>query len=320
MPTALIIGAGIALLALVLWGARTPTRKPRQPQPAALPPDQTSAIWREWEVAPGIRGYAWEVPQPRAIVLLQHGYADYALRFVSEYHQLIPRLCDAGISVYAFDLWGHGYSAGQRGVLDVRQAVADHMAARQLLHKHPQPLFLIGHSLGGLITAASLLTDHTGVAGVIMMSPALPHRFPAPLRGIVNLLARIAPHRAIPLPGAPEAGLSRDTDYIARATADPLIYHAQVPLLVAASALAVAADLDTRYHTWHTPTLIQHGDADSWAAPQASTRLAELIDARAQCTLHIYPDGRHNLLCDHDQARVYADIHTWLEERISSAS
>jgi len=30
----------------------------------------------------------------------------------------------------------------------------------------------------------------------------------------------------------------------------------------------------------------------------------------------MYPDGRHNLLCDIDQARVYADILTWVEKRL----
>jgi len=317
-PTVLII-AGIILTALLLWGMRTLPLSSHPQQPAPLPPSQptTPPAWRTWSVAPGISGYAWEVAQPRAVVLLQHGYADYALRFVSEHHQLIPRLCDAGISVYAYDLHGHGYSAGTRGVVDVRQAVADHLVARQLLvTSQSQPLFLVGHSLGGLITAASLLRDPAGAAGVIMMSPALPHSFPAPLRGIVNLLARMAPQRAVPLPAAPEAGLSRDADYIARATADPIIYHDQVPLLVAASALAVAADLDTRYHTWRTATLIQHGDADSWADPRASTQLAERISAKADCTLLMYPDGRHNLLCDLDQARVYADILTWVEKRL----
>ncbi len=305
------------LLVVGLFAAMRPL--PPQPRPTLAPPipsaPATTPPWRAWQVAPGIHGYAWEVAQPRGFVLLQHGYADYALRFVSEYHQLIPKLCAQGFSVYAMDLHGHGFSTGARGVLDVRQAVADHVQARRLLATNGLPVFLIGHSLGGLITAASVCTDADNLAGVILMSPALPAHVPGPMRWLLNLLARITPHGAIPLPAAPESGLSRDTEYIARATADPIIYHANVTTLTAATALAVATTLTTAIPHWRVPTLIQHGSADTWADPRGSSAFAAQLTA-GDCTLITYPDGRHNLLCDDDQVQAYHDIRTWLEGRV----
>jgi len=311
--TSFFLLASVALIVglIVMMRPLAPQPRPTQASPNPAPP-ATMPPWQAWQVAPGLQGYAWEVAQPRAIVLLQHGYADYALRFVSEYHQLIPKLYAQGFSVYAMDLHGHGYATGARGVLDVRHAVADHMQARRLLATHGAPVFVIGHSLGGLITAASVGADATGLAGVILMSPALPAPIPGLVRGILNLLARINPQAAIPLPAAPESGLSRDGAYIARATADPIIYHAHVTMLTAATALDVAATLPAQLPHWRTPTLIQHGSADTWADPLGSSAVAAQLTG-ADCTLLTYPDGRHNLLCDDDQVQVYHDIRTWLE-------
>lgn len=315
-PTVLII-AGIILTALLLWGMRPLPLSSHPQQPAPLPPSQpaTPPAWRTWSVAPGISGYAWEVAQPRAVVLLQHGYADYALRFVSEHHQLIPRLCDAGISVYAYDLHGHGYSAGTRGVLDVRIAVQQHIHARATLATLGHPLICMGHSLGGFITVASALAHPHDLAGVVLLSPALPPAFPAVAQSLANILARLAPTASAPLPSAPESGLARDAVYIERATADPLIYHAGITNLVAATALAVnTTRLNTPTTTWHFPTLVQHGDADSWASIRGSTDFVASIPAHDKQLLS-YADGRHNLLCDDGAEQVWTDLAHWLDAR-----
>jgi alpha-beta hydrolase superfamily lysophospholipase len=93
--------------------------------------------------------------------------------YVSGYNRLIPRLVDLGLDVYAFDLPGHGGSPGKRGLVDVRKAVEVHLAARRGLQTNGHPLFLFGHSLGGLITAGSVIVDQCRVDGVILSSPAL---------------------------------------------------------------------------------------------------------------------------------------------------
>src|SRR5687768_2681644 len=78
---------------------------------------------RPWEIGTGVRGYVWEAPEQRAVLLLQHGYGEYAQRFVERYSRLIPQLLNAGVSVYAIDLWGHGRSPGRRATTDLGRAV-----------------------------------------------------------------------------------------------------------------------------------------------------------------------------------------------------
>lgn len=312
----------IGLIATLGWLMR-PLARQHRPTRQPLSPITDQRLHEpipghQWDIGTGGVGYAWHAPQPRGIVLIQHGYADYALRFVDEHHQLIPRLLEQHLSVYAIDLWGHGYSPGNRGVLDVRDAVADHGRARALLAQHQLPIVLIGHSLGGLVCVASALQDPEHIAGVVLLSPALPAQMPAIARGTANLLARIAPNAPVPLPAAPESGLARDRAYIQRATDDPLIYHSGVTNLVAATALDVNTSiLELRSH-WGHPTLIQHGDADTWAPISGSTSFFDAITTQDKQFIR-YPDGRHNLLCDSEQARVYADILTWLQKRIPTA-
>src|SRR5690606_26355767 len=96
-----------------------------------------------------------------------------AERYVARYHALVPQLLRIGIDVYAFDLRGHGRSPGERAIIDVREAVHDHLAARRALHAQSLPVFLFGHSLGGLVTAASVARDPSGVRGVVLSSPFL---------------------------------------------------------------------------------------------------------------------------------------------------
>jgi alpha-beta hydrolase superfamily lysophospholipase len=45
---------------------------------------------RSWKVGGDLVGYSWPAARPRAELLLQHGYAEYAERFVSEHSRLIP--------------------------------------------------------------------------------------------------------------------------------------------------------------------------------------------------------------------------------------
>ena len=83
-----------------------------------------------WSFGAPVAGYRW-LPdgRARATLLLAHGYAEYAERYVDRYDRLVPKLVERGIAVHAFDYRGHGASPGPRGVVDVVATVAQHRAA-----------------------------------------------------------------------------------------------------------------------------------------------------------------------------------------------
>lgn len=271
---------------------------------------------QQWELRPGVQGYSWPADTPRAALLLQHGYGEYAARYVHQYHQLIPRLLDIGVTVHAFDMEGHGRSEGRRGEPDVEQAVRDHLAARQMFQSGPLPLFLMGHSLGALVTASSVALEPSGASGAIISSAALPDANVF-LRLLARLLAAVAPHA--PAPTVSLEGLSRIPEVMDAVEHDPMMYHGRLPNVVAAAALARARANRELYARWTVPTLILHGTDDRVTDPAGSRSLHQAIGA-ADNTLHLVEGGYHELLNDIGREETMSVVLGWLEGRLPRAS
>lgn len=264
-----------------------------------------------WDFGLGLSGYAWRAPGARASVLLAHGFAEYAERYVAHYNGIVPKLNAAGFDVFAFDLRGHGRSSGARGVTDMREAVADHRAARRALAG--KPLFLFGHSLGGLVTAASVAEDGGDVAGVVLSAPALLISAPAHLRAIAGVVSAFAPGARLAPPLDAE-GLSRIPEEVAAYRSDPMISDPRVPAKTGATAIAVAERAWTLYPAWTAPVLVLHGEMDRATDPGGSKRFVPMVQS-ADKRLVLYPEGRHELLNDLERDATLDLILTWLRER-----
>ncbi|RJF73030.1 lysophospholipase [Deinococcus cavernae] len=269
----------------------------------------------EWTVpdAP-VKGYVWQALEPRGIVLLSHGFGEYAGRYVEKYHGLIPALVGAGFTVYSYDQRGHGASEGRRAVVDMHVLVGDHLKAREALRHQPLPVFLLGHSMGGLIAAASAVRDPRGLRGVILSSPALlVGEDESPLKKrLAPLLGRLFP--AAPVKQLSTASLSRRQDEVAAYESDRQVYHGKVPALCAASMLNLSEGLWRRYAQWHLPTLVFHGSADTVTDPRGSRQFHEAIAAQDK-TFVEFEGGYHELLNDECRAEVRELILRWLGER-----
>lgn len=272
-----------------------------------------------WEIGTGVRGFVWEAPVPRAALLLQHGYGEYAQRYVGHYNRLVPHLLAAGVSVYAFDLWGHGRSPGRRAVTDVGRAVDDHLAARRRLRAQPLPLpvFVLGHSLGGLVTASSVARDQRGLAGVILSSAFLksPSGVGAATRLLANVLAAVGPTLPAPQQPAPITALTRIPEEREAFADDPLVHHGRLPILLAATGLNLIEDNRNRYPDWIVPTLVLHGTDDLTTDPEGSRALFGAIASRDK-TIHLVEGGRHELLNDTERDETLRTLLAWLERRL----
>lgn len=269
---------------------------------------------QSWDFGRGLRGYAWPAADARAALLLTHGLAEYAERYVARYHGLIPKLNALGFDVYAFDMRGHGRSPGARGVTDIKQTIADHQAARRALSAQGMPLFLFGHSLGGLITAASVAEDATGVAGVVLSAPALLIEAPPHLRAIANIFAVLAPGLRL-LPASDASAISRIEAEVTAYKTDPMISALSASAKVGVTAIAAAETAWGRYQRWITPVLVIHGEKDTLTDPNGSKRFIAAISASDK-KLDLYPEGRHELLNDLDRDAAWSAISNWLSERL----
>ncbi len=267
-----------------------------------------------WDIGQDVAGYVWKVDNPRAQVLLQHGYGEYAQRYVEYYSQLIPKLNQNGMDVYAIDLPGHGNTKGTRGLVDLTKAVELHLQARVKLPSDI-PTVLFGHSLGGLITAGSITKDRANVVAVILSSSAM--QAPSKLweRVLGKVSAALAPAAPMPLPRPGMEALTRDKDLLNRFLSDPMMYQGKPQNLVAKTVLQVSDEVWSKVSDWKVPTLIFHGNKDTSTSHLQSQALHEKI-ASPDRKLLIYPGGYHELLNDLNHQEVERDVFGWLLARV----
>ena len=326
-----ITGYWLALTAT--WLSVGCTRVSRPAGPTSMPADTSCATasvsasvgapsmaaetrCEPWDIGTGVTGYAWRAPNARAVLLLQHGYGHYTLQYARENAALISHLVGLGVNVYGFDMWGNGRSLGKRGDTDIDRALADHLAARRKLVEQPDtralPLFLFGHSVGGLITVASVLRDETNVRGVILASPTL-----ADANGVVHALTRlgasIAPANDVPGAVSKIESLTAVPELQQQLGADSL-YFRRVTWITAASGASLAHANWSRYPNVRVPILVVHGDADQTANLGASRQFVDII-ASVDKTLRVVPGGLHLLLDDTKREEVRGAILDWIQAR-----
>ena len=253
---------------------------------------------------------------PRAIVLLVHGYAEH----LGRYGHVASALAAAGFGVYALDHWGHGKSDGTPGFVPAFSAFTDgvELLLAQTEAEHPQvPLFLIGHSLGGLIAALHLITHQRHYAGTILSGPAIkaaeePSRF---MIWISRLLSRLAPRLGVLKLDA--RGVSRDPAVVAAYMADPLVYTGKMGARLAKEMFEAKAAARAGAETITLPMLLLHGQDDRLTAPQGSEYLAAHLGS-ADKTLKLYPGLYHEIFNEPEQREVLDDVVRWLEAHLPS--
>lgn len=269
---------------------------------------------KTWDTGTIAAGFLWDSPNPKANLLLQHGLGEYAERFVWQYNQLIPKLVARGFNVYAIDLPGHGETPGVRGLVDVNEALMLHLSARDAITSD-LPLVLFGHSLGGLVTAASVVSNPTGIAAAVLSSSAMQEPSKRWERMLSRLVTAINPEGDMPLPRPGEECLTRDLELLKLIAADDKMYHGKARNLVAKTVLEISDMVWSRVNQWSVPTLVIHGDKDLSTNHLNSIRLFENIPAQDK-KLRIYEGGYHELLNDLDKALVERELFDWLDLRL----
>ena len=252
---------------------------------------------------------------PKGAVILHHGLWDYSDYYAPFAEELTRRL----YAVYAFDMRGHGHSDGDRSFVqsfDQYVADLDTFLRRVRQRADGKPIFLFGHSLGGLISATYVLANaHNDLRGVILSGAGLKegHDVTLLLKTLVPIIGSIAPK----LPSyKPEFAFgSRDKAVVERKLQDPLIDHKGLPARSGAEGLRAIANVQSKMEEFSAPVLIMHGTADRWTNPEGSRQLAARARSRDK-TLKLYEGFYHELLTDTDKARVWNDVIGWIDARV----
>jgi len=258
---------------------------------------------------------SWPSSSPRAVVALVHGYAEHSGR----YDHVARTFTEQGATVHAYDQRGHGHSDGRRAYVASFERYLDDLD-RFLDHVRAQtpdvPLFLFGHSMGGLVVLKYVLDRNPSPRGLLLSAPAIqinPDLAPL-VRRIAQFIGRWFP--TLPTTRSPQGAISRDPDVVAEAQNDPLNYHGRVLARTGAEMLRAGRDVQTNLSALDDPFLVIHGTADRLATPSWSQRLYEQAVSDDK-TIHLYEGLYHETFNEPEQDEVLHDLGTWLDAHVS---
>ena len=108
----------------------------------------------------------------RAVLLVVHGLAEHSGRYMN----LVNRFVPLGYAVYGIDHIGHGRSEGRRLFVERFADYLEPLATYADMVRSWQPnkpVFLVGHSMGGLIGALHLIAHQDKLAGAVLSGPSI---------------------------------------------------------------------------------------------------------------------------------------------------
>jgi alpha-beta hydrolase superfamily lysophospholipase len=250
---------------------------------------------REWQPA----------GQPHGVVVISHGLNAHS----GLYEWAAQQFTANGLAVYALDHRGRGRSEGERFFVKKFADWTRDLATFIDIVKTREPglpVFLLGHSAGGVVACLYAVEHQAELAGLVCESFAF--RVPAPdfALAVLKGLSHVAPHAHV-LPLKNE-DFSRDPNVVAAMNADPLIAHETQPTQTVAAMVRADERLKKEFPLITLPVLILHGTADKATRPSGSQAFYK--------TLKLYEGAFHDLLNDTDKETVMADITRWVDERL----
>ena len=253
--------------------------------------------------------------QPRGVVAIVHGVKSHS----GYYLWVAEQFAAKGLAVYAVDLHGRGQSDGDRFYLEKFDDYLTDVDALVKLAKSREPglpVFLLGHSAGGVISSVYALEHQAELAGFICESFAFQVYAPDFALAVVKGLSHLAPHAHVLY--LKNEDFSRDHQAVQAMNDDPLIAHEAQPTRTVAELVRADERLKKEFPLIKLPVLILHGTADKVTKPGGSQLFYDTAGS-ADKTLKLYEGHAHDLLNDVDKEVVMADIQGWIEAHLPRA-
>ena len=257
---------------------------------------------REWQPAGEARG----------VVVISHGLNAHS----GLYEWAAQQFTSHGLATYALDHRGRGRSEGERFFVKKFADWTRDLATFIDIVKTREvglPVFLLGHSAGGVIACGYALEHQGEIAGLICEDFA--YQVPAPevALAIVKGVSYLAPH--VPVLKLKNEDFSRDPEVVSALNADPLIANESQPSETVAELVRLDQLLKKNFQQITLPLLILHGTADKVTKPSGSKHFHER-SASSDKTLKLYDGHYHDLLNDVGKEQVLADIQGWIDAHV----
>ncbi|MBT3178867.1 MAG: alpha/beta hydrolase [Desulfobacula sp.] len=260
--------------------------------------------------------YQYWLPEkdPKAILLIAHGLAEHSGRYMNLVNHLVP----SGYAVYGIDHIGHGKSDGKRAYVERFQDYTETLKNYFDMIQEWQPnksIFLIGHSMGGLISAAYLLNHQDETSGAVLSGPSI--KVPDNISKAVIFVGKML---SIIIPGAglvrlDSDGLSRDSSVVEAYVNDPLVYTGKATARLGAELIKAMQNVTLQAANINLPIMIAQGSDDKLVDPGGAQLLYDLIGSKDK-TIKIYNGLYHEIFNEPEHEQVLNDVTTWIDSHL----
>jgi len=249
--------------------------------------------------------------EPKAILLVVHGLAEHSGRYGNIVNHFVP----LGYAVYGIDHFGHGKSDGTRVYVkrfddytNTLKVYFDKVRGSQ----PDKPIFLVGHSMGGLIGAVYLLDHQAELAGAVLSGPAvkIPEYVTPFILFMGKMLSALVPkYGLLPLDAN---GVSRDPAVVQAYVNDPLVYRGKMTARLAAEMLKAMLTASAQAARITLPIMIVQGSADRLVNPAGAQMLYDAVSS-VDKEIKIYDGLYHEVFNEPEHDKVLRDVEIWLE-------
>lgn len=275
-----------------------------------------SAATEQWLDGTGGRIFTrhWE-PEgtPKSSLVLCHGVNSHGGQYLRAGEEFASR----GFAVTALDLRGRGKSDGERFYIDsIGEYVADLALAVELARsKQPRlPLYVLGHSAGGVTSVTYALDHQDEIDGLICESFAFRVFAPNFALKLLEGASHVLPHAHVLRLKMED--FSRDPEWVAQLKADPLTDNEVQPVATVAAFARAGERFEREFGRITLPLLIIHGTGDKATRPDGSEQFFKEAGSTDK-TLKLYDGYAHDLLNDIGKEQVFDDVALWIEERLN---
>jgi acylglycerol lipase len=252
--------------------------------------------------------------EPKAVLLLVHGLAEHSGRYMNVVNHFIP----LNYAVYGIDHLGHGKSDGTRVYVERFDDYTNTLKVYFDMIRGWQPdkpIFLVGHSMGGLISALYLLDHQAELAGAVLSgAPAkVPSNITPSILLVGKILSALLPKFG--LIGLDADGVSRDPSVVQAYVNDPLVHTGKTTARLAAEMLKAMKYVSGQANRITLPIMIVQGGADKLVDPAGAQMLYDTVSS-ADKEIRIYDGFYHEVFNEPEHDKVLGDVERWLEAHI----
>ena len=246
---------------------------------------------------------------PKGIIQIVHGFAEHGSRYMNVVNALVPK----GFIAFADDHRAHGRSGGDRGHIN---SFDDFISDEKELTKYirtqekDMPLFLLGHSMGSLISSIYLSRFPEEFSGLILSGTGIEagEGVGAFLILMVKILSKIYPKGKTK--NVVSENISRDPQVVEAYKNDPLVLKG-FSFRFGREMMKALEQIPKEIAKIKLPILMQVGEKDPLVT--GANDLYSLLNTEDK-TLKIDDGLFHEVYneLEEDRKKVLSDLENWL--------